>query len=483
MVHHQQDPGGLDTGPHTDAAGATVSAAVVEGAIAAEITPPGRGAVAIVRISGPSLAALHKPLFGRKLPAGMHHAAILGGDDEAIDQGLVLVFASPASFTGEDVLECQMHGNPLIVEQLLVRLTSLGVRHAEPGEFSRRAFASGKLNLTQAESIADMVAATSQAHLRAARASYGGVFAAKVDSLMAQTSEVRMLVEAAFDFADEDIDVIATYQLGERLERLVKDTATLLGECRTGVKLASGTRAVLAGAPNVGKSSIFNLLAGDDKAIVTDIAGTTRDLVQADIAAANIELTDTAGIRDKPDNTIEDIGIARSRTMLELADVAIHVATPDTAWLEHEPEQAQATLYVCNQIDRFDDTAIKTRTDTCPGQTCILTSCTTGEGIDELRTALSASAGAQGAAPFAARTRHVQALEACLKTLQTAQTLLPNPADTSQPDIDTSEEIGDVVMLAEELRQAHQLLGDITGQDTTPDAVLDDIFARFCIGK
>ena len=241
----------------------------------------------------------------------------------------------------------------------------------KPGEFTRRAFLNGKLNLTQAEGMADLINASSDSQLRAAHQSYTGHFGARVDRLMATISDARMLVEATFDFSDEDIDEVTTARLRDQLCRAIADIDATLDECRLGVQLTSGTRAVLIGAPNAGKSSLFNNLIGEERAIVTEEAGTTRDLIRAYIPALGVELIDTAGIRSSGAvGAVERIGMEKAQSAMELADLVIHVATPDCDWLPVQTS-SQAHIYVCNQIDRFDAARIDARTNTHAGATAL----------------------------------------------------------------------------------------------------------------
>ncbi|MGO1767392.1 MAG: tRNA uridine-5-carboxymethylaminomethyl(34) synthesis GTPase MnmE, partial [Advenella sp.] len=339
--------------------------------IAAIATAPGRGGIGVIRISGPDLTGLISQLFGRELAA--RHAYFLPFRDskgEPIDEGIALYFRAPHSYTGEDVLELQGHGGPAVLKRILDRCLQVGaslrMRHAEPGEFTQRAFLNNRLDLAQAEAVADLIDASSEAAARSAMASLSGSFSAQVNSLADQIIHLRMLVEATLDFPEEEIEFLEKYQARETLGGIIGDMAELVRQARQGMILREGLHVVLAGQPNVGKSSLLNTLAGDDIAIVTPIAGTTRDKVtqQIHIEGVPIHIVDTAGLRDT-DDTVESIGIARSWAEIEKANVIIHLQdarTPNDeldVGITRRLPQRTPVLEVFNKIDLLDDAALK----------------------------------------------------------------------------------------------------------------------------
>ena len=460
--------------------------------IVAIATAPGRGAVGIVRVSGNELGSLIAGLTGRPLaPRLATYSPFLDARRETIDRGLALHFPAPHSYTGEDVLELQAHGGPVVLQLLLARCLEAAaeidpethrarlprLRLAQPGEFTQRAFLNGKLDLAQAESVADLIDAGTEAAARSAGRSLGGAFSREVDALARVLIELRTLVEATLDFPEEEINFLERADASGRLDRIASALETLLERTRQGALLAEGMRVVLAGQPNVGKSSLLNMLAGAELAIVTPIPGTTRDRIgqTIQIEGVPVHVIDTAGLREQGSTTdeVERIGIARSWTEIEEADavVFLHDLTrqdqPDyeagDASIAHRLGESARVLDVFNKCDAAAERA------TPPGALRI--SARTGEGIGELRRALLERAGwhAHPEGVFIARTRHVQALHRAADHVGAARELAAQ---------------GDAALdlLAEELRLAHDALGEITGR-ISAEALLGEIFARFCIGK
>jgi tRNA modification GTPase len=446
--------------------------------IAAVATAPGRGAVGIVRVSGAGLAPLAKAITGRDLqPRMAHYGPFTDAHGAPIDQGLALFFPAPHSYTGEDVLELQAHGGPVVLQLLLARCLELGapaLRLAQPGEFTLRAFLNGKLDLAQAEAVADLIDAHTEAASRSAARSLAGALSAEVQALAQQLLELRTLVEATLDFPDEEIDFLERADARGRLARLDADLAQVLDHMRQGALLREGMTVVLAGQPNVGKSSLLNALAGAELAIVTPVPGTTRDKIgqTIQIEGVPVHVIDTAGLRDSTD-AVESIGIARSWGEIERADAVIFLRDltrlGEPAYDAADAEIADRlgapsrVLLVFNKSD-----AVAATLQQAEG---LALSARTGAGLPELRRALLDRAGwhasPQGA--YLARTRHVQALQRARAHLREAQAL----ADRGDAALD---------LLAEELRLAHHGLGEITGR-VSADALLGEVFGRFCIGK
>ncbi len=462
-----------------------------EDPIVAVATAPGRGAVGIVRVSGRGLQPLAHALCGRAL--AMRHATYTPFLDEAghtIDQGLALYFEAPHSYTGEDVLELQAHGGPVVLQMLLQRclqaasaLGLQGFRLAEPGEFTRRAFLNDKLDLAQAEAVADLIDAGTEAAARSAARSLQGEFSQRIDELAQRVLHLRMLVEATLDFPEEDIDFLQKADAQGQLDGIESTLRAVLAQTRQGVLLREGLRVVMAGQPNVGKSSLLNALAGQDVAIVTPIAGTTRDRIEQalQIEGVPLQVVDTAGLRE-PDHAadeVERIGIERSWEAIRTADAVLHVrdlsrmgvADYDAAdeaiarQLAQHGVAAERVLVVMNKADALQGMHAGLV------QEALHTSALTGLGLAELRQALLERAGWQALPEGVAlaRTRHLQALNRCAEHVQAAQLQLQAPS----PALD---------LLAEELRLGHQALGEITGQ-LSADDLLGVIFSSFCIGK
>ena len=452
-------------------------------AITAIATAPGRGGIGVVRVSGPDLQPLIHALFGRSLhPRHAHYLPFNDGQGRAIDMGIALYFKAPHSYTGEDVLELQGHGGPAVLRRVLERCLELGaatgMRHAEPGEFTQRAFLNDRLDLAQAEAVADLIEASSEAAARSAMASLSGSFSTSINTLSDDIIHLRMLVEATLDFPEEEIDFLEKYQAAQHLQDLQTRIAELVRQARQGMILREGLHVVLAGQPNVGKSSLLNALAGDDIAIVTPIAGTTRDRVvqQIHLDGVPLYIVDTAGLRETSDE-VESMGIARSWAEIEKADVIVHlqdIRRPgdvlDTAITQRLPAHTPV-LTVYNKRDLVEHLP-----DTLPGRTegrdkVLAISARTGEGLDALRRSLLDIAGWQPASesPWLARQRHLDALQAADEHL----TLAAEHAGHDDQVLD---------LFAEELRLAHEALGSITGRFTSDD-LLGEIFSSFCIGK
>jgi len=441
--------------------------------IAAVASAPGAGGVGVLRISGPLAGAIAQNLL-RRAPRARHahYAAFRDRDGTVVDRGLLLWFPAPHSYTGEDVLELQAHGSPVVLRLLLARMVELGARHARAGEFSERAFLNGKLDLAQAEAVADLVASGSEAAARAAQRSLDGAFSERVHALTAAVIHLRSYIEAAIDFPDEEIDFLSAPQVTVELADLRTQLADLLAGARRGVRLADGLHVVIVGRPNVGKSSLLNALASSERAIVTEIAGTTRDVLRETIDLDGIALTlvDTAGLRDAGD-VVEREGIRRARAELERADLALLVtddehAAEDLALLAELPARA-ARIVVHNKIDLSGGAA---RSATHEETEHIWLSARSSEGLDLLVAELKRHAGfgetADGA--FTARARHVAALERARDLLSAAHDAL------------TIQRAGELA--AEELRQVQHALGEITGEFGSDD-LLGAIFSSFCIGK
>jgi len=439
--------------------------------IVAIATPPGRGGIGVVRISGRQARAIAKTLCGiEPEPRRAQLAAFTGVNGSAIDRGLALLFAAPHSFTGEDVLELHAHGSPVVLDALVRRACELGARVARAGEFSERAFLNGKLDLNQAEAVADLIASRSEVQARAALRSLEGEFSRRADALAKLIVRLRVEIEAAIDFSDEASEGASK----PVIERLFEDAANglqaLLAAARRGVRLTDGMHAVIVGEPNVGKSSLLNALAGNDRAIVTEMPGTTRDVLRESIVLGDVELTlaDTAGLRESTD-LVEGEGIRRARVELARADLVLRVvertAAVASATLFDGTPPSATRIVIVNKIDL--DGAPPSRSE-CDGALCIALSARTGEGLDLLRAALrEAALGGERGGEFSARSRHVLALERAGASLQNARSALA----TATPEL-----------IAEDLVAAQRALGEIVGTFTSED-LLGAIFSTFCIGK
>ncbi len=440
--------------------------------IAAIATAAGAGGVGIVRISGPRAAQVAAGLGIANLqPRHARYARLRDARGVVIDDGIALWFPAPNSFTGEAVVELQVHGSPVVLRQLLARCCELGARQARPGEFSERAFLNGKLDLAQAEAIADLIAAADERSARAARRSLDGVFSQRVDALAEQLTRLRIHVEAAIDFADEPLDTLGGEQVQAGLLQVLAMLDRLLVEAERGRKLRDGLHAVLVGPPNAGKSSLLNALAGSERAIVTDVAGTTRDVLRETVRIDGLELTlvDTAGLRDGGD-AIEREGMRRARGELAQADLALIVLDardPQAAYaaVADAIDGVPTRLWIHNKCDLLDAPS------TIDSADAIGVSAATGAGMEQLHARLRelASAGTGDAVDgeFSARIRHVEALQQAR-------------AHATSAGIQLRHE--QLELAAEELRIAHDALGEITGRMTADD-LLGRIFSSFCIGK
>ena len=439
--------------------------------IVAAATPPGAGGIGVVRISGSETERIASSMLGGlPEPRQATYKQFRRNDGEILDVGLALYFPAPASFTGESVLELHGHGGPLVVSLVVDAALDLGARRAEPGEFTKRAFLNGKLDLAQAEAIADLISSGTEQAARAALRSMTGAFSDSVNSLAEQLTRLRMHVEAAIDFPEEEIDFLSDEALLSRLEVCGQAFAELERQAGVGRVLRDGFRVVIVGKPNAGKSSLLNRLSGEESAIVTEVAGTTRDIIreQINIDGLAVELVDTAGLRDNPDR-IEQEGIRRAREALKSADAALWIqdaSLPGDAEIGESLPQGVALIIVRNKIDLTNEPPGGQSGD--PG--VINLSATTGEGVDALRERLRELAGYEnlGEGAFTARQRHLDALKQALRHFTTGRKAL---AEARAGEL-----------LAEELRLAQEALGEITGAVSSDD-LLGRIFADFCIGK
>lgn len=451
--------------------------------IVAIATAPGRGAVGIVRASGRDLRTLVDAVCGRSLaPRHATYLAFLDADGAPIDQGIALHFPAPHSYTGEEVLELQAHGGPVVLQLLLARCLEagrgIGLRVAEPGEFTERAYLNDKLDLAQAEAVIDLIDASTEAAARSASRSLSGRFSSEIHALRDRLIHLRMLVEATLDFPEEEIDFLQKADARGQLDRIAAELDAVLDRATQGALLREGIKVVIAGQPNVGKSSLLNALAGAELAIVTPIAGTTRDKVSEtiQIEGVPVHVIDTAGLRDTHDE-VERIGIARTWAEIESADALLFLRdltrlgepaydAGDAAIAARLPAslvEAGRLVPVYNKSD-----AASTGAAPAPG---IAVSARTGQGLDVLRRKLLELAGwhASPEGLFIARARHVDALRRTRAHLELAEM----QADSPDPALD---------LLAEELRLAQVCLGEITGEFSADD-LLGEIFSRFCIGK
>lgn len=440
------------------------SGELVPDTIAAVATPPGRGGVGIVRVSGARVPQIAKAVLG-ELPAPRRatHRFFLDARGERIDDGLALYFPPPHSYTAEAVLELQGHGGPIVLHAVLGAVLDAGARLAEPGEFTRRAFLNGKLDLAQAEAVADLIDAASREAARSALRSLAGEFSAAISALVAQLTELRALTEAMLDFPEEDVDNLHRDDAQSRLARLRAALDDVFAKSRQGSLLRGGIQVVLAGRPNVGKSSLLNRLAGEERAIVTALPGTTRDALRESIQIEGVPIlvVDTAGLRDSRDE-VERLGMARTRQEMARADIVLVVL--DASHPEAPPEALPKNATQIMVFNKIDLVAGAVAGASGEG---VRVSAKTGEGMDALRAALLAAAGwgGRGETVFLARERHLRALSAARVHLAQAATQ------------DAQWEF-----FAEELRLAQEALGTITGR-VSADDVLGEIFARFCVGK
>ena len=437
--------------------------------IAAIATPLGRGGVGIIRLSGPSVRSIAEGILGSlPRPRTATHRPFLSVNQQTLDDGIALYFPAPHSFTGEDILELQGHGGRVVLDTVLKRCIELGARLARPGEFSERAFLNGKLDLAQAEAIVDLIDASSEQAARSALRSLQGDFSQAVDKLLTTLIELRIYVEAALDFPEEEIDFLADGVVAGRLAQLQQSLHALMQKAQQGSLLRDGMHLVIIGRPNAGKSSLLNALAGQETALVTPIAGTTRDVLreQINLDGMPLHIVDTAGLRDSED-LVEQLGIERAWQEVDKADLIL-LLVDDTALLETSDiiqrlPPAIPRLVVHNKIDLSGKTAGQ------QGEQLYI-SVKQNLGLDVLREALKARMGFQGEheGVFMARRRHLQALTETQQALEAASIQL------------NTFQAGE--LMAEELRVAQEALGQITGK-FTPDDLLGEIFSSFCIGK
>jgi tRNA modification GTPase len=450
--------------------------------IAAIATAPGLGGIGVIRLSGPEALRIGLKLSGRRTltPRYAHYARLRDGAGETLDEGLVMYFPGPHSFTGEDVVELQGHGGPVVLAALLERCLELGARQANPGEFTQRAFLNDRMDLLQAEAVADLISARSLGAHRAALRSLSGAFSTAVHALEAQLSSLRVWVEAALDFPDEDLDLLADPAVADRLAALESDLAALLARSQSGRVMNEGVRAVLLGEPNVGKSSLMNRLTQHETSIVTDRPGTTRDIVREQVLIDGIPLLllDTAGLRDNAD-VIEAEGIRRAQAAAEEAELLLYVSDfrdKTLAALTRTELEARLgwappplVLHLRNKSDLGSEAHPPSTAEDDGCLPTVVVSARTGAGLEALKDALKAALGAQAPeGSFSARTRHLALLETVKGCLAEARSIL--------------ERFPSADLVADQLRRAHDVLGEMTGE-VTPDDLLGRIFSTFCIGK
>ena len=451
--------------------------------IAAVSTPPGRGGIGIVRVSGPRAGEMARAVAGRlPEPRVATSARFLADDGETLDTGLALWFPAPRSYTGEDTLELQGHGGPVVLDRVAGRVFSLGARPARPGEFTERAFLNGKLDLVQAEAVADLIDAATHEAARLARRSLDGALSERVNAAVAELVEIRTFIEGALDFPDEEIPDLPEDLVAERLDRVRQAVAGARGAAARGNLLREGFGVVIVGRPNVGKSSLLNRLVGRERAIVTEVPGTTRDTVQEPVQVDGLPLriVDTAGLHPT-DDPVERIGIERTWAAVEEADAVLAVVDDrrgleeaDRGILDRIPDRLPRVV-VHNKIDLTGapagerESGLESGLESGAGHRIRL-SAKTGEGVERLRERLKALAGFEPRAEglFMARRRHLVALDDALVALDAAKR--------------SGEEGAGSELVAEDLRLAQRALGEITGEFTTDD-LLGRIFATFCIGK
>jgi tRNA modification GTPase len=445
--------------------------------IAAIASALGRAAVGVIRVSGPRVPQIAAGILGGlPAPRQAQLSSFLDAQGKSLDEGIALYFPAPRSYTGEHVLEIQGHGGALIVDMLLQRLLELGCRMARPGEFSERAFLNGKIDIAQAEAIADLIDAGTTAAARAAVRSLQGEFSARIAALKARITDLRAYVEAAIDFPDEEIDFLSDHALRERLAAVFAAFESITTAARQGALLREGLNVVIAGKPNAGKSSLLNKLSGDEVAIVTDVPGTTRDVLrqQVHLDGLPLNLIDTAGLRAAVD-VVEVEGVRRARNEMARADRVLYVldtgaaADDSQSWapdLDQLPPDVPVTL-VFNKIDL---TGSPERLDEAASPPRVFLSARTGAGVELLRTHLKVSAGYREteSGALAARRRHLDALNRARQHVQSAA--------------DTLSSTRAFELFAEDLRLAQHALGEITGEFTSDD-LLGEIFGSFCIGK
>lgn len=436
--------------------------------IAAIATAAGRGGIGVVRVSGPRVPELAKEILGRlPCPRTAEFRAFRDEKGDPIDEGVALFFPAPNSFTGENVLELQGHGGTAVMRSLLNRCIELGATLAEPGEFTRRAFLNNKLDLVQAESVADLIDAVSEKAARSALRSLQGEFSRKIHEVSEELVQIRMLVEGTLDFPGEEIEILEETGTRRRIEVILQTLREILSAAHQGSVLREGLHVVLVGRPNVGKSSLLNRLAGEDIAIVTEVAGTTRDAIRQHITIEGVpvHLIDTAGLRET-DDPVEKLGLSRTWEMIRQADVVLLLSDIQHGESEEDKaiiKQLPATLKVIRVLNKIDLSGKNEK----PDQEAIYISAKTGEGVGHLKQVLLQAVGfdLHSESAYMARARHLTALRDALEHVT-----------ASQGHIEQME------LFAEELSLAHRCLGSIVGEFTTDD-LLGEIFSRFCIGK
>lgn len=448
--------------------------------IAAIATAPGRGGIGIIRLSGPRARSIAEALTSTRLRPRHAHFCQFHNNQQLLDSGVCLFFCAPHSFTGEDVVELQAHGGPVTLDLLLQAACQRGARLAGPGEFSQRAFLNDKMDLAQAEAIADLInSATAQGALNASR-SLAGEFSEKINTLVSDVTALRVYIEAAIDFPEEEIDFIAEGQVAQKLDAIAEHLDNVFKQARQGSLIRDGMKLVIAGKPNAGKSSLLNALSGNDVAIVTSIAGTTRDVLREhiEIDGMPVHIVDTAGLRTSNDE-IEQEGMRRARQEMASADHILLVvddsdasggtATPDELWLQ-ENDHLERDIPVTVVHNKCDLSGKPPGLSEMAGYSAVFLSAKNGDGLDLLRTHLKSCMGFQEGAQgqFSARRRHLESLERARGFLLAGQEQLLGA--------------GAGELLAEDLRQCQNCLGEITGA-VTSDRLLGEIFSSFCIGK
>jgi tRNA modification GTPase len=444
-----------------------------EETIVAQATPPGRGGVGIIRISGPKAYSIAMALNGSKelKPRLATYCSFYNNQKELLDQGLMIYFKAPNSFTGEDVIEIQGHGAPIVLDLIIKGTLALGARLAKPGEFSERAFLNSKIDLTQAEAIADLINSNSQLAARMALRSLQGDFSVKINQLNEQIINLRLYVEAAIDFPEEEVDFLTNANVSGLLHTIIKDLEAIRSQATQGAIIREGLTLVIAGRPNAGKSTLINSLAGRDVAIVTEIAGTTRDVMREHILLDDIpiHIMDTAGLRESTD-LVEKEGIRRAWEELKRADCVLLVVDVN------QPEQEQCisdeiraslpqSVAIITALNKIDMQGFSSKVE----DDKVYLSAKSGDGIADLKTLIKRIAGYHPSeGHFLARRRHLQALDEAKNLLVAGQQQLAKHKASE--------------LLAEDLRLAHQVLGEITGEFTSDD-LLGKIFSSFCIGK